>query len=230
MPYIPRRPRTTKYVRKGNKGVRRPARTTPEIVKKVVKSMAETKSKLTVHTEVSLGTTLTSPSTWYSLNNISKGTESHNRIGDKISPTFLDIRGSLKANANKQMYHKLMIISMNKQSDPLLDLLENEAGAYAPAAQDLQAIYARINTTKYKVLGTRVMKTGTSNGGNSEELTKMFSFKVPLRGVMEYQEGETSVQKRRLVIIGYSRPADNDVTFGEDVEWTFNAKLYYKDL
>jgi len=230
MPYIPRKPRTTKYVRKGNKGVRRSTRTTPALVKKVVKSMAETKSKLTVHTEVSLGTTLTSPNNWYSLNNINKGAESHNRVGDKISPTFLDVRGSIKANASKQMYHKLMIISMNKQSDPLLDLLENESGAFAPAAQDLKAIYARINTAKYQVLGTRVMKTGTSNGANSEELTKMFSFKVPFRGVMEYQEAESIAQKRRVVVIGFSRPADNDVTFGNDVEWTFNAKFYYKDL
>lgn len=225
MPTVPRKSRTTKYVRKGNKGVRVP---TSQIMK-VVKSMAETKAQITSGTERNLGTTLNSPNDWYSLNNIAKGTESHNRVGDKINPTFLDVRGSVMANANKQMYHKVMILSMNKQSDPLTDLLEDTTGAYAPATEDLQAIYARVNTSKYQVLGSRVMKTGTSNGGNSEELTKLFHFKIPLKGVMEYQEDESICQKRRVIIIGFSREAGNDTTLGENVEWTYNAKFYFKD-
>lgn len=226
MPF-PKKKRTTKYVRKGNKGVRTPIKT---IVKKEIMKQAETKAQLTVHTEANLGTTLSSPNNWYSLNNINKGTESHQRVGNKINPTFLDVRGSLMANVNKQVYHKVMIISMNKQSDPLLDLLEDNAGAYSAAGQNLSAIYARINTAKYQVLGTRVLKTGTSNGGNSEQLTQMFHFKIPMKGMTEFQEDENVAQKRRIIILAFSREAGNDTTLGEAVEWTFNSKFYYKDM
>lgn len=228
MPFVPRKSRTTKYVRKGNKGVRRPA--LKAIVKKEIMKAAETKAQLTIHTEASLGTTLTSPNNWYSLNNLDKGTQSNQRVGDKVSPTFLDVRGSLISNANKQMYHKVMILSMNKQSDPLLDLLEDTSGAFAPAGTNLSAIYARLNTAKYQVLGSRVLKTGTANGLNSEQLTQMFHFKIPMKGVVEFAEDSNQAQKRRVIIIGFSREAGNDTTLGEAVEWTFNAKYYYKDL
>jgi len=218
------------FVKAKRSARRMPSSRVKSIVKAEVKKQAETKAQLTFQTETSFGTTLTSPNNWYSLNNIVKGVQSHDRVGNKISPTYVDVRGCLKANANVQMYHKVMILSQNKQSDPLLDLLEDNNGAYNPATEDLGAIYARVNTAKYTVLASRVLKTGTSNGGNSEELTKMFHMKMPLRGVVEYQEDESIAQKKRITIICFSRRADNDVTLGDAVEWTFNAKYYYKDM
>jgi len=203
---------------------------TTTTVKRVLNKMAETKAIIYSGEEQNFGTTLTSPTTWYSLNNINKGTESHNRIGNKINPTYLDIRGSVMASANKQMYHKIFILQQNKQSDPLTDLLENNTGAFAPVSHSLSSIYDRVNTTKYKVLGTRVLKTGTSNGSNSEQLTQMFHFKIPLKGVMEFQEDESICQKKRTIILCYSREAANDTGLGLAVEWTWNSKLYYKDF
>lgn len=226
MPY-PKKKRTTKYVRKGNKGVRQSLKTA---IKKEILKATETKHQLVTHTaDTSFGTTLTSPANWYSLNNINKGTESNERVGNQVTSSFLDVRGSLLAKGNLQQYHKVMVISMNKQSDPLTDLLENNTGSYSAATTRLEAIYARINTAKYRVLATRVMKTGTSNGGNSEQLTQMFHMKIPLKGVMEFQEDESVCQKRRIAIIAFSRDADNTVG-SVAVEWTFNSKLYYKDL
>ena len=67
--------------------------TTATVVKRVVKSMTETKALIVAGEEQNFGNTVISPSTWYSLNNLNKGTESHNRVGDKVSPTFLIVTG-----------------------------------------------------------------------------------------------------------------------------------------
>lgn len=205
-------------------------KSTVALVKRVVNNMTETKANIVSQTEnTTFGTTLSSPADWYSLNNLNKGTESHQRVGDKISSIFVDIRGSLLAKGNLQQYHKVMIIQMNKQSDPLQDLLEDNTGGFTPANRKLESIYARVNTTKYRVLGTRVMKTGTSNGGNAPSLTQMFHFKIPLKGTMEFQEDEAICQKKRIAIICFSRDADNS-NGSTAVEWSFNSKFYYKDM
>lgn len=88
-----------------------------------------------------------------------------------------------------------------------------------------------MNNHKYKVLATRVLKTGTvSNTANDFGAVAMFNMKVPLKGKMVFDDGEVFPQKRMLSLIVFGRRANNDDTTGLTFELTFNSKFYYKDM
>jgi len=201
------------------------------LVKKEIMKTAESKAKILANTEFNNGSTLTSPTAVIDLNWLAEGTEEDQRIGNMVQPTRIDLRGCVKSNHHSAMYHKIMVLEMNYQSDPLVDLLEDNNGVYAPATQDLTAIFARINTTKYKVLATRTLKTGlVSNQTDDFGGVSMFNINLPLKGKLFYEDALSFPQKRRMVMICISREANNDTALGHTVELTYNSKFYYKDI
>ncbi|AXH73390.1 MAG: hypothetical protein [Cressdnaviricota sp.] len=202
-------------------------------VKAVVKQQSETKYKITSQTEngTSYGNTVTSPANWANLNDIAEGSSENQRVGNRISPTFLNVRGSLQSNTLKPVISKLLILETNRSNDPTLDLLEDNAGSINPATRDLYAISARINTTKYKVLKTITFKTGTyANHVGDFGGTHLFNCNIKLSGVMHYDDGVSVCQKRNIILVPIYREAQNDAGLGETMELTFNSKFYYKDL
>lgn len=230
MVFIPRKKRTTKYVRRGNKGVA--SKNFEAAVKKVVLKNTETKYLMLSSTEsTGMGSTVTSPATSYGLNSLSNGDEENQLDGLKVQGMMLDIRGSLYTAHQFPIYHKIYVLQFDKQSSPLSDLLEDNSGAFAPAAQDLSAIYARVNTHKYRVLATRLIKTGTqSSTANDANAAKLFQMTIKTPGLYEYDESSTAPTKKRIAMLMISRRADNDATLGEAIEWTWNSKWYYKDI
>ena len=228
MPYIPRKPRTTKYVRKGNKGQRKS--TLVNTVKKVVKSQAETKSRVLAVTEAT-DNTITNPTGWHALNTVAQGTDKENRTGNMITPTWLDVRGQVQSSYQDATYYRVIVFEKNIQSNPLTDLLEDDSGNFAPASGDLKAIYARINTAKFRILGSRVLKLGTqSNTANDRNSVQMFHMKMKLGGKMFFDEGQVNPQRRQIGLLVIGRRANNDDTAGHAFELTFNSKFYYKDM
>lgn len=203
------------------------------IAKRVMLKNTETKYLILNSTEsTGMGGTLNSPQTSYGLNSLANGDEENQIDGLKVVGNMLDIRGSLQTAHQHAIYHKIFVLEYDKQSNPLNDLLEDNAGAFAPAAQDLSAIYARVNTKKYKVLATRILKTGTvSNTANDFSSSRLFHISVKTRGVFNYDESSTAPTKRRIAMLMISRRADNDPTnIPEPVEWSWNSKWYYKDV
>jgi len=199
-------------------------------IKKVVSDNSETKSTINVQTEQDYST-LTSPAVTYRLNDVVQGTDSHERVGDRITSKMIDIRGSIYSAHQQPIIHKLILLECNKQSDPLDDLMENNQGVFAPAAQDLSAIYARMNTTKYKIHATRVIRTGTvSSTANDANASKLFTMTCKVPNAVTFDEGAFTPQKRVLRLIVFSRRADNDDTLGLRSELTFNSKFYFKDM
>jgi len=209
--------------------VRRKAATkTAAVVKQVVSRMAETKATIISGKEISTSS-LTSPTTAQivALNTLSQGSPASSRVGTKVTPKYLDVRGSVHLNADPTQVVKIMIIEHDIGSDPLSELLENNSGDLAPAGEDLSAIYARINTTKFKVLASRVMTLGQSIGYYG---TKLFHMNVKLSGQMYYDHNEVIPHKRQISLIWFNRQAPNDETTGVNVEFTYNSKFYYQDL
>lgn len=232
MVYVPRKPRTTKYVRKGNKGVRRPKVSTPlyRAITNVINRKSETKYKITPVTEVSLST-LTSPAGDNALNVIAQGNARNEREGNSIMPTFIDIRGQVQATNQEAVWYKLILLEKDVNDSPASDLFETDTGNVSGASQDLKAIYQRMNNHKYKILKTRILKTGTvSNTANDSGAVAMFHMKCPLKGKMIFDDGVNAPQKRTLSLLVLARRANNDDTTGLTFEYTFNSKFYYKDM
>jgi len=202
-----------------------------QVVKKEILKTAESKAKILHNTEFNNGSTLTSPTAVIDLNWLAEGPEEDQRIGNMVQPSRIDLRGCIKSNHHSAMYHKIMVLEMNYQSNPLDDLLEDNTGNYAPATQDLSAIFARINTTKYKVLATRTLKTGlVSNQTDDFGGVAMYHINLPLKGKIYYEDALSFPQKRRIVMMCISREANNDTALGHTVELTYNSKFYYKDV
>jgi len=177
------------------------------------------------------GTTLTSPANYTYLNEITEGFTENQRVGNIITPTFINVRGSVKVNTRVPCYTKLYVVSMDVSSDPRTDLFEGDGGPQNPQTMDLAAIYARINTQKYKVLMTKTVKTG-SYGANDDDYgaATLYNMNIPMSGKMEYQDGTVMPTKRVIAFFAICRQADNDVSGGSTCEVTMNSKFYYKDM
>lgn len=201
-------------------------------VKRVLAKQAETKFNIVKKTESTVyGTTLTSPANWDHLNALNEGFTENQRVGNQVRPMMVNIRGHVQSNSLKPIVCKIFLIEMNVANDPRTDLLEDNTGSYSPASTDLEAIYARINTTKYRVLKTIMLKTGTyANHVGDYGGTQMFNETIKLNGVYDYEDGVAQCNKRSLILMPMFREAQNDTTTGEVVEFTFNSKFYYKDI
>ena len=201
-------------------------------VRAVTMASSETKFHIKAVTESTVyGTTFTSPTNYTYLNEITEGITENQRIGNIISPTFINVRGSVKVNTRVPCYTKLFVVSHDISADPRADLLEGDSGVLDPNSLDLAAIYARINVQKYRVLATKVVKTG-SYGANDDDYgaAELFNMNIPMSGKMEYTDGAVMPNKRTISFFAISRQADNDPSSGSVVEVTMNSKFYYKDM
>lgn len=197
-------------------------------VKRVVQRMAETKASITVGTEVSTNS-LTSPTTSHviALNSLVFGTQSYARIGTRIRPRYLNVRGAVHANSEPNQIVKIMVVEHDVAADPLTELLENNSGDIAPASADFSATYARANTTKFRVLATKNLRLSYAS---AYWVTREFNLNMKLSGTMHYDLGETVPAKRQISLIWFNRQSNNDETTGVNVEMTYNAKFYYQDM
>jgi len=202
-------------------------------VRKIVEKQAETKYLIRHATASTVyGSTLTSPAVTSVLNNIAEGFTENTRVGNKIAPMMINLRGSLRSNSLKPIISRILVVESNASDDPRMDLLEDNAGALAPPAQDLYAISSRINTSKYRVLKQINLFTGTyANHTGDYGSTQLFNETIKLRGVMEYADGTTTCPKRTIHLVPIYRDAGNDGGIsGGIVELTWNSKFYYKDI
>ena len=197
-------------------------------VKQILAKQVETKFNIVTQTEQAIST-LTSPSTNYVLNQITTGNTLSTRVGQKISPKYIDIRGHVHTGEGAvAQYVKIMLVQCHYSDDGLVDLQEGNTATIAPAANDVSAIYNRINTTKYKVLSSRLLKIGPS-GGNWFG-TAFFNMNVKLSGVSHFEQGVNIPEKNKLMLIFIARRADNDEVMGTTTEITFNSKFYFQDM
>lgn len=198
-------------------------------VRAVIQKVAETRSSITVGTEVT-SSSLTSPTTSNAivLNSVPLGTAIANRVGNVIQPKYIDLRGSVHmAPSDSTTTARMLVIEHNVTDDPLSTLLETNTGDFGPPAQDFSSMFSRINTTKYRVLATKVIKLGNANGYFN---TQMFHFNIKLSGKMFFEIGDNVPDKRQITFIWWNRRTDNDEGLGTSMECTYNSKFYYQDI
>lgn len=201
-------------------------------VAQVISRQNETKATIITSTEAFLST-LSSPVAGNSivLNNLGSGTNQASRIGNKVNAKFINVRGAVFFPSDSPtIYTKVFILMCNEDDDPINDLLETNAAVFGAAGNDFSAIYARVNTTKYKVLGTRLLKTGT-DGGLLQTAT--FNITSNLKGqtiTYENNSGNSAASNKKILIHYYSRRADNDESLGTVGDMTWNSKFYFTDM
>lgn len=196
-------------------------------VKSILARQVETKSNIVIITERSVSS-LGSPVVSDVLNATTQGSSQSQRLGQKITPKFIDVRGHLHlATLAEPQFVRVLLLQCSVDEDGLTDLFESNSALIQPAAADLSAIYARINTTKYKVLGAKTLKLGPSDNYYG---TQMFHMKAKLSGQLHYDIGSINPEKNKIVLVVINRRVDNDESTGTVAELTFNSKFYFTDM
>lgn len=201
-------------------------------VAQVLRKNVETKATITSATESFLST-LSSPQSTNSilLNSITTGASLQNRLGCKINAKYVDVRGQVIFPTDAPaVYTKIFLIMCNEGDDPINDLLETNAAVFGGAGNDTSAVYARVNTTKYRILGTKMIRTGNTGGLTQ---TALFQMNVNLKGQMisyENTSSNTTPSNKKIILHYFSRRADNDESLGTAGEITWNAKFYFTDM
>ena len=198
-------------------------------VRQIVNKQAETKSHIVVGTEVtvsSLGSP--APANIIVLNFIAQSDAINGRSGNKITPTFLNVRGALHLSPDAAtMWVRMLIIEHDVSDDFATDGCETDLATFASTATDVSAIFARYNTTKYRILANQCVKLGHTQGYFG---SKLFNMNVKLKGNMYFDQGQSIPTKRRIDLVVYNRRCDNDESLGTSLEMSYNSKFYYTDV
>lgn len=214
---------------KKSRSARKAPPSTYRAVRQVINRIAETKTSIVTGTEVT-STTLVSPtsSTLVPLNSIATASGQSNRTGVKITPKFLNVRGAVHMDPSTSTLHaRVLVLQHDVGDDPLSTLFENNSGAFAPAGADYSAMFARLNTTKYRILAQRNLRLGNGTGYYN---CMPFNINIKLSGNMYYEIGSTIPSKRQLTLIWFARRTDNDESLGTNFEVSYNSKFYYQDM
>lgn len=162
--------------------------------------------------------------------NIPSGTGMANRIGHKIMPIGLDLRGHLVAQVTQSaIIVRVMVVRIKDNLAQLpQDLLEINTNNVTCATNDVSKMYRRINSDSFEILKSKYINLAPLFDGG--KTCKMFKMWIPLKklGTLTY-EGSTAVppNKNDIAIIVYGADADNDNNFL--YELSYNSTFYYKD-
>ena len=199
-------------------------------VRTVINKQLETKSHIVAQTETNVST-LTSPvfaTNNFTLNSIPQGDGVNERVGNKITPTFLNVRGLLHVPADAAtQWFRIYVLEHDLGDQFPSDGLESDLGTFTPPTMDTAAIYARVNTTRYKVLATKLVKMGHTQGYFGSQ---MFNLNIKLKGNMYFEQLGSVPSRRKISLLVYNRRADNDEVLGTTCEISFNSKFYFTDM
>lgn len=223
-------PATKTYARKRTtttKGKMTPTRVA-SIAKKVCMKKQETKKHSFEKTEQVLntnsGVSIEGPL------NIPSGTGMANRVGHKINPIGLDLRGHIVCQpSDSAIIARVMVVKIKDNLAQLPDdLLEINTNNVTAATNNVSKMYRRLNTDSFEILKSKYINlTPLFSGGKT---CKMFKMWIPLKklGTLTY-EGSSAVPPNRndIAIIVYAADADNDNSFL--YELSYNSTFYYKD-
>lgn len=220
---------------------RKPKSGVSAAVKKYVrKSMPKTEMKsLWNHdNEVSLNT-LTQGQI-IALPQVTQGTSATQRIGNDIYLKMLHMKGALYNNSASESYVRLIIVGHNANITPSLatfPLFVNGASnntVTTGQVNGLDAIYYPINKKDLTVYTDRTWKLAGSNVEAGARNTKLFSECVKWRGSgkrIRY-EGNTvgyEAQNWLCSVIWIACDANDDTSFGTNVELSQLTRVFYKD-
>lgn len=239
------------------------------ICKKVLGRKAETKQAYVEPTSAAFNTqssnnfdvtpNITQTNMYQLCPEITLGTTMSNRIGNKINPKGLYVKGHvygdwLDITANNESFQTIYvrIMAVSDKQNPVDSLAYNafsnskdvllQKGATATnfLFNDQTSLYRPINTDRFNVYFNKVIKlcsysanVGTANVDQAQGLRR-FSFKIPMKEIWKYDDTNSRPTNISMpvLLIGYC-PADNrNITLGATTNFlrcTYYTDFYYQD-
>lgn len=204
------------------------AQNVARIAKKAIMKTAETKKISNQVSEQSVNTNGGVLSRQCCL--LAQGTSYAERIGHKVTPVGIDIRGHIINNvANRPLIVKMMVV---RKKDMLAninsELLENNSGNQPITTNAISKMYKRINSDSFEVLHTKYL----TFQGEAFKQFKIFKSWIPLRRFRTFTyEGAatTAPNYNDISVVFFGADAENDaanITF----EVSYERNFYFKDI
>lgn len=201
-----------------------------KIAKKAVMKVSETKK----HSEEVIEQTINTNGGYYvnSLVPLPSGTGHGTRIGHKVNPIGIDIRGHCITNLQStSTLVKIMVVrvkDMQQGTTIQNNLLETNGGNVTIVSNDVSKLYRRINSDSYEVLGTKYLNLQVP--ATNVAAAKYFRMWIPLKKIRTLTyEGLASIVPREndIAIVVFAGEAGNDT--GVNYELSYNSTFYFKD-
>lgn len=214
------------------------------IVKSIVARQEETKCMgLTVENGVTHNAQMTNADIQPLLAGQSQGTSSLQRVGDKIRPTLLKVKGCVSYYDRGQTVLSPMVVkifclqwkglrdgSSGFGTVPLNQLLDSGGTVGAWDGSTIRSLW-RINSDDFTVLGSRTLKISDTDVENHKSQTGHYEINIKPPAVLNYGPGSIYPSNYApFFVMGWcyedgSTPAITDV----NIVNTCQSFLYYKD-
>lgn len=229
------------------------ARKAPKTVKRVYKKRSpafdakvraamlrqiETKHRARIETEQTTTTIAPSPIIDDFPENIGIGTNSYNRIGNKVTGTGIKMSMILHNNATgigKTMLVRVAILKVLRgnsytNTDIETDLFDPlSSGGDVTYSGGLPSLIRRFNSEELKVLYDKVHSLAANNDENTNN-TQIVKFYKRLNEEWVYTDGDqTHPSNCRYVMILWPLLSNSDESLGETLEYSFVLDCYYKE-
>lgn len=221
----------------------------------VIRSEAENKTNWVGATNLNYNGVINSNAEFYQLvPTIGQGTDTNQRIGDKLKGMYLEVKGHIQANwdftddASRRIVVRLMVVSSKVGSSGQygftanweLDRLLLNSGSEQQFVGDIPSLYYPINrkvvTVHYDRLHYLEMpKYYSASGVGSGPITstRMFTIRIPCRKQMNFINGsDRIVNFDPRITLGYAHTdgAATADTASTQVQLNYMSKFVYEDM
>lgn len=227
--YIRKRKGSTTIIKgRVSKKPRLTPRRVVSIAKRAVMKVSETKKHSLEKSEILLST-----NNGYSYDSplqLATGSGNGTRIGHKINPIGIDLRGHVFVTNGASIIVRVMVV---RRKDMLAtipgELLETNGGNVTIASNDISKMYRRINSDSFEVLASKYISMVPQFSGGPQ--SKMFKMWIPLKKIRTLIYEGTAANPPNMndcSIVIWGADAAND-SGGNNYEVSYNATFYYKD-
>lgn len=205
-------------------------------MQRAIASARETKMSSFASSEVGL-TTLVTTNQVYNWNYPASGSDSNQRVGNKVSPTGASLRMVLRNNSSQTILCRVIVFKVlagtSKSNQEVWDnLLEQSDGTDGPPSATLGNFIRKVNRESFKVLKDDVLTLGYETAGYSSPNPRAVIYKnyFKLSGTdVFHDKGFEPPVNNRLCWAVLPLRADGDESTGESLEMSFACDYYYKD-
>jgi len=229
--------RPVKRTRKNHKKKAPVAAPTRSAIQKAIAASRETKTCYASGIEQSLNTVGSYGFKAYSWAVPANGTDSTDRIGNKINPTRLQLRLICHNNMPVTLYQRLLVLRV-KQGNAIADaniadeLFDNWNGQDKSVQGVLSDLVSPINGEEYVVMHDEVVEMGYTTANmataSSRAYSRVLSF-TPLKNMTFDDKDGHQPTTNRYVFCVITKRADADESTGESIELTYDVRMEFKD-
>lgn len=203
-------------------------KTVASIARKAVKKLAETKKHSLERTEIAINT-----NSGYDIQGplqLPSNTGHGARIGHKVTPIGLDIRGHVvNHEVGRSVLVKMMVVRIKDNLATLPgDLLETNSGNVSIASNDVSKLYRRINSDSFEVLASKFIALPGSQGSHFPKFFRTWINMKKFRTLTYEGNAAADPLTNDIRIIFVGADPMNDV--GSTFEVSYNSTFYFKDM